>query len=223
MNAMSSTLHARMAALADELANDPGHDDGYMAAADRIREELAAETPADVWAVHATDYDDNGTRALFTTQALAEAHRDQLNTKSPGSYAVEGFDLLDRLPKLLQLSRHHARVFPDGTVEHGDRTTHREEWDYYQTGNPVSTHLWGTATDIGVESEDPVPLLREQIEATIREFAAAQNWTQEQLAEAIASAWPPRATRLPDGAEQYCYDASFGRVHFSASCRCVRS
>lgn len=222
---MTSTIATRMAALADRLEADAPHstsENGLLQAAEEIRAELAADGHADVWAVHATEYEDNGTRALFTTQALAEAHRDQLNTKSPGSYAIEGFDLLDRLPRLLQLSRLHARVFPDGTVEHGERNTRREEWEYYLTGNPVSIRKWGTATDIGVESENPAPLLREQVDAALREFAAAQDWTPERLAEAITGAWPLRAARLPDGAEQYCYDASFGRVHFSASCRCVR-
>jgi hypothetical protein len=73
--------------------------------------------PKVVWAVTEGDYSDYRVRCLFTTEKLAEQHKD-----NGGGDTVEEFLLLDRLPVKKTIYSINARIRPDGSVtaEHRD-------------------------------------------------------------------------------------------------------
>lgn len=216
-----TTLAARMAALADQLEAQEAHGgyaDGLAHAADRIRAELADDGPQTVWAVHATEYEDNGVRAILTTRELAEQHRAQLDKHDEYTdHGVEEYDIVDHLPRLVRVQYRRVHVLPDGTV-HNATSSAREEWDYdYVPSVEVKRDAYGT--DVTVNDENAELLLRQHVEAVLAEYAAEQQWAADRLREVTGQAWTPRE---PARKASACYDAPWGRVHYRASCRCPR-
>lgn len=220
-----TTLAARMAALADELEVTPGHGgqyDGIMHAVDRIRAELAADDTGlqSVWIVARDDYEDQRIEAAFTTETLAEQHRDQLKAEH-GSYDVSEYDVRDHLPQRVQYVPLKAIVHPSGMVETvpSDGGKQQAVWDYEASGYFHSYQATDGRTYVDVSDVDPAPLLREKVAEVIAGFAAEQGWSESKLAWALGREW---VQREPVRVEQRCYQASFGWVHVTSSCRCSR-
>lgn len=167
----------------------------------------------EVWIVENTDYDSEGSVAAFITRELAEQHADERGN----SYGIAGYDILDHLPKLLKVEDRRARVYNDGRVEHLG-TGQREEWDYL-LGPRADIQRTANCADISVWNEGGLAgaVLLAQITWVLLAFADEKQWTPEQLQQALAGASdrarPPRPV-------SHCYDASFGRVHYKANCRC---
>lgn len=100
-----------------------------------------------VWAVVYNDYENNSTVRIFTTQALAEAHAKQLD----GSYDVQAFNVLGRLPQRVNMHGRGGYVLRNGGIRIGTSGSY-EYWDD-QLPPPVhvdsaagSTHVVAWAT-----------------------------------------------------------------------------
>lgn len=84
-----------------------------------------------VYAVSGGDYSDYRVEALFTTEALAEAHKE-----AGAGDRVEEFVLFDRAPVHVTIYSINGRVWPDGSVtrEHHQggppEMDSRVEWEY---------------------------------------------------------------------------------------------
>jgi len=218
------TLAARMTALADQLEADAvgfggGKFEGWREAAELIRAEVAAEGPQTVWAVHATEYEDNGVRAILATPELAEQHRVQLGGPQQYSgYGIEEYDVLSVLPRRIQYQSLWVTVYPEGTVERHPGGGADSRWDY-EVASGTHIDRPGERTVVNSYGENPEPALREQVASVISGYAADQGWSPGRLQWTLGREW---VSRRPQVVERRCYEASFGMVHVRSSCRCAR-
>lgn len=167
----------------------------------------------EVWTVENIDYDSEGAVAAFTTRELAEQHAEERGS----SYGVAGYDILDRLPVLLKVEERRARVYSDGRVEQLG-SSQREEWDYL-LGSRVNIERADNSAYISIWNEGGMAsaVLLAQITGVLLDYARVKRWTPDQLHQALSGASDPARPPRP---VSHCYDASFGRVHYKANCRC---
>lgn len=224
MDAMT-TLAARMAALADELEADPGVGgawDSTMACVDRIRQELAKTEAATIWAVcHDEAYEDESLIATFTTRELAE----EFAGRQDGSVDVTEEKVHDRVPEMVTMHLLGALIYRDGTVVRGNGYT-QEYWDY---DPPLPVEVQQLATGgwhvmvWQATADETLRVLLEHVEILLGQLLLhspalePEEWMAWKMNAAKVALDPKPVVPI-----QRCYDASFGRVHFKSSCRCVR-
>lgn len=224
MNTMT-TLAARMAALADQLDAEAephgnGWPEGVRYAAAAIRAELAAAGPQTVWAVAATEYEDQATVAVLATEELADAFCDTLDK----AHEIIEHRVHNHVPAEITLNLRSAYVLADGTVVRGSRYS-QAHWDC-ERPEPV-TVTGHTGRDLievhmptGAEADRAVFA---EVERRLMANSARDGRTPEWFAESLAGArrvlLEPEPKPIGSSA---CYDASFGRVHVRSSCRCPR-
>lgn len=176
-----------------------------------------------VWAVTRDEYEDQRIIAVFATRELA----DQFAAKQTVDTSVYKEPVLDRIPEQVTVHVHGAHLHADG------RVTPAHNWT--QT-------MWDFEADLGVSEQgmtiqgtwyvqvrqltekDAVRLLGDKMAEMLDAQARRQEHNGDWFSRAVTNMWEvltgtgkPRLTT-----QQVCYDASFGRVHFSASCRCPR-
>lgn len=220
---MTDTLASRMAALADRLEADAPHstsENGLLQAAEEIRAELAAEGPQKMWTVCHSDWGEDGLIAALTTPELANGFAKQ----QTGSVEVYEETIHDHIPT--EVSRFFLSFYllHDGTA-HRNSAYSQTGWDCEQPDPLTVTHY---------EHRDYVEVCRaeraeaeravfEKVQELIRDRQAEdgqpEGWASGAIAAAKTAIFGPVRTATHTS---YCYAASFGRVHYSTSCRCPR-
>lgn len=162
---------------------------------------------ATAWTVCNAEYDDQEVIAAFTTRDLAEAF-----AKTKQSHVtVYGETVHNHIPEDVTYYCLSVYLLHDGTVLRNGAYT-QAHWDC-QLPEPLSITRLMDRDRFEVRERDQGAAEYAMFEA-LRESIGDR---QDVLTSAERVIFGPPSVPQP---EQYCYDASFGRVHYSASCRC---